>query len=176
MLDRLIEIVVQFGEQLKPYEVVMPYDGAIRLRLGENKGILQPGKLHWKIPFADEIISHTTVWTTLNLPVQSLTTLDKKQVVVKGVIKYRVTDIEHFLLEVYDALDALSDMVCGIIADLVENMNWVDILDREFQKNVTKKAKKEAESWGIEIKTVTLTDKAEVPSVRLFNEGQTFLT
>jgi len=169
MLDRLWEILAALWEKFIFYQIVNQTDSGVRLRLGKFKEVVSPG-LHWKIPFVDEIIPHTTLWTTLSLNAQSLTTKDGKDVVIKGVIKYRILDIQTFLLEVWDAIDAISDMTQGIIFDIIKDKTWEELQTTDLKPIITRKAKNEAKRWGIEIETVTLSDLAKIRSIRLLND------
>ena len=169
MLDRLIDFLLQFLEQALFFKVINQTDQGLRLRFGKFKEQLEPG-FHWKVPFVDEILSHTVLWTTYSTPAQSLTTKDGKDVVIKMIIKYRVVDIKTFLLEVWDAIDAISDMTQGIGFDIVKGKTWEDLQNEDLKKEITKKARTEAKRWGIEIETVTLSDLAKIRSIRLLND------
>lgn len=169
MLDRLIDIVLQFIDQLMPFTVIPYYDRGVRLRFGKPKGVLEYG-FHWKIPFADEILTHMVMPTTLNLTEQSLTTRDGQSIVVKGIIKYRVSDVEILLLEVNSATDAISDMVSGLIRDKVITKNWSECNDQTLVSEVSRAAKIESKKWGIEIMSLTFTDLCLMRSLRLMNK------
>jgi regulator of protease activity HflC (stomatin/prohibitin superfamily) len=155
---------------LLPFKVVNQTDEAVRLRFGKFKEVLKPG-LHWKWSFADEILSHSVLWTTYSVPAQSLTTKDGKDVVVKLIIKYRIVDIQTFLLEVWDAIDAISDMTQGISFDIVKERTWDELHTLDLKPLITRKARLEAKRWGIEIETVTLSDLAKIRSIRLLNDN-----
>jgi len=170
MFDRLIDFILQFFDQLVPFKVVNQTDKAVRLRFGKFKETLSEG-FHWKIPFVDEIISHSVLWTTISLTSQSLTTKDQKDVVVKVVIKYRIVNIETFLLEVWDAIDAISDMTQGIVFDIIKEKTWDELQTTDLKPLITRKAKSEAKRWGIEVETVTLSDLARIKSIRLLNDS-----
>ena len=92
MLDRLIDVVLQFGSDVLPGIIFRYYEEAVLLRFGKFKKVLKPG-FHPKIPFADEVIDQHVVITTLSLPAQSLYTKYKQNIVVKGVIKYKISDV-----------------------------------------------------------------------------------
>ena len=128
-------------------------------------------KLHWKLPIFDTIIEHGSVWTTHSMPAQSLTTKDGKDIVVKGIIKYRVVDMKVFALEVWDAVDAISDMAQGIIFDIVKDKTWDELQHEDLKRDISRKARAEAKRWGIEIETVTLSDLAKIKSIRLLNDA-----
>jgi regulator of protease activity HflC (stomatin/prohibitin superfamily) len=170
LLDRLIDFILTFFDQLLPFTVINQTDKGVRLRFGKFKEVLDPG-LHFKISFADEIIKHTVLWTTMSLTSQSLTTKDGKDVVVKGIIKYKIADIEIFLLEVFDAVDAISDMTQGIIFDIIKEKTWDELQTIDLKPIITRKVRNEAKRWGIEVETVTLSDLAKIKSIRLLNDA-----
>ena len=93
-----------------------------------------------------------------------------RSIVVKGVIKYRIADVQTFLLEVYDAQDALADMTQSIIKNIVMSKTLEECIDPEIDNTLTKKARVEAKKWGVEIQQVTLTDLAPIRSFRIIND------
>lgn len=174
MFDKIFDFILSFWNHIIPFFVVPEAEEAVLLRLGRFKRTIKPG-FYWKIPFADIPMTHNVVWQTITLHPQSLTTLDDKGVVVKAIIKYRVADIKVFLLEVWDAPDAISDMTMGIIRDEVMEHTWQQIRDGKLDKVISRKVKAEAKRWGIEAETVTLTDMSIMRSIRLFNETKSHI-
>lgn len=170
MFDRLLDVILNFLDQILPIAVVNQTDKGVRLRFGKFKEVLNPG-WHFKIPFIDEVLKHTVLWTTISLTSQSLTTKDRKGVVVKAVIKYRISDIETFVLEVWDAIDALSDMTQGIIFDIIKEKSLDELQTSDLKPLISRKVRNEAKRWGIEVDTVTLSDFAEITSIRLLNDS-----
>ena len=94
-----------------------------------------------------------------------------KTLFFKLIIKYRIVDIQTFLLEVWDAIDAISDMTQGISFDIVKERTWDELHTLDLKPLVTRKARLEAKRWGIEIETVTLSDLAKIRSIRLLNDN-----
>ena len=170
MIDRLLSILSDLYQELIPFIVVKQYDKGVRLRFGKFKEVLNAG-LHWKIPFVDEMVINTVAWTTINLPPQSLVTKDNKSIVISAVIKYRITDIQVFTLEVWDAVDAISDMTLGIIKKNIMSKSWEEVRHEGFDNELSKKARVEAKRWGIEIDSVTLANLDQIKSIRLFNDS-----
>ena len=169
MFDKLIDLLSNSIEQLMPVVIVRHYEMGVLLRFGKYKHILRPG-IHFKIPFADEAICQHVAITTLSLPPQSLYTKDKQNIVVKGVVKYKLSDVKTFLLEVYDAQDALSDMTQSIIKNIVMDKTLDECIDSEIDNLLSKKVRVEAKKWGVEIQQVTLTDLAPIRSFRIIND------
>lgn len=169
MFDKLVELLINWWIEIKPIVIIRDYEEAVLLRFGIFKRVLKPG-LHLKIPFFDEVIDQHVVITTLSLDAQSLYTKDKQNIVVKGVIKYRIADVKIFLLEVWDAQDALSDMSSSIIKNVIMSMTLDECTDSEMDNILTKKVRVEAKKWGVEVQQVTLTDLAPIRSFRLIND------
>jgi regulator of protease activity HflC (stomatin/prohibitin superfamily) len=169
MFDKLLDLIVQFAEHLKPFFIMKEFNEGVRLRFGKFNEILKAG-IHFKIPFVDEIFEHSIAWTAISLPVQSVTTKDDKSIVIKCVIKYRVVDIQHFMIDVYDAPDAISDMTCGYVREQVEKRTWDECKLQDIDKKITTEARREAKRWGLEIDKVTITDMGVIKSIRLYNE------
>jgi len=170
MFDRLIDVITEWWAYLMPAIIIPNYEEAVLLRNGKFIKVLGPG-FHMKLPVFDEVISHHVVVTTLSLPAQSLYTQDKQNIVVKGVIKYKISDVKIFLLEVFDAQDALADMTQSIIKNIIITTPLEECLDLELDNLLTKKVRVEARKWGVEIQQVTLTDIAPIRSYRIINDS-----
>jgi len=169
MFDKLIDLLSNWIEQILPLFIIPDYEMGVVLRFGKYKKIVGPG-IYFKIPFFDQVLSQHVVVTTLSLPPQSLYTKDKQNIVVKGVVKYRISEVKTFLLEVYDAQDAISDMTQSIIKNIIMDKTLDECIDPEIDNTLTKKARVEAKKWGVEIQQVTLTDLAPIRSFRLIND------
>ena len=169
MFDKLIEIISHWWLQLVPFVIIREYEEAVLLRFGMFNRVMLAG-IHFKIPLIDEVLEQHVVVTTLSLDAQSLYTKDKQNIVVKAVIKYKIADVKTFLLEVYDAQDALSDMSQSIIKNVIMSMSMDECTDSELDNTLTKKVRVEARKWGVEVQQVTLTDLAPIRSFRLIND------
>lgn len=162
----LIDWIKEIWGDLMPFEIIDHYDEGVRLRIGKFHGKLLAG-WHWKIPFFDKIITNSVVTTTLSVDPQSVSTLDGKSVVVSSIIKYRISNIKTFLLEVEDATDALADMTMGIIADIIRDMEWSELRDCDLSAMITEQVREESLKWGISVKVVTIPDLDQIRSIRL---------
>ena len=78
MFDKLIDVIINFIEDIIPFVFIKEYDRAIRFRTGRFHKTCGPG-LVWKIPFFDKVETTTIVTTTISIPTQSVTTSDEKQ-------------------------------------------------------------------------------------------------
>ncbi len=167
MLDKLVDLLVRFSMDILPFVIVEQWNGAVQLRFGKFIKVLYPG-IHFKIPFFDSIIECPVITQSVNLPSQTLTTLDDESIVLKSIIRYRVSNIQTYLLGVMHANDVLIDTTQGMIRDVVELTTWDDLVD--VNETITNKVKEYVVKWGIEVEAVTITDLGIVKSFRIFGD------
>ena len=170
MLDKLVDLLVRFGMDMLPFVIVEQWNGSVQLRFGKFIKVLYPG-IHFKIPFFDSVIECPVITQSVNLPSQTLTTFDEQSIVLKSIIRYKVSNIQTYLLSVMHANDVLIDTTQGIIRDVVERTTWNDLVD--VNETITNEVKEYVVRWGIEVEAVTITDLGIVKSFRIFgDEGQ----
>ena len=167
MFDKLVDLLVRFSMDILPFVIVEQWNGAVQLRYGKFIKVLSPG-IHFKIPFFDSIIECPVITQSVNLPSQTLTTLDDESIVLKSIIRYRVSNIQTYLLGVMHANDVLIDTTQGMIRDVVELTTWDDLVD--VNETITDKVKEYVVRWGIEVEAVTITDLGIVKSFRIFGD------
>jgi len=170
MFTDIIQWVKEGWHEIKPAFIVSAYQKAIILRNGKFLKVCEPG-FHLKIPFVDEYIEQHIVQTTQSLSAQSLITKDGKNIVVRGMVKYKISDVKTYLLEVFDATDAISDVSQGIIKSIIMSKTFDECLDNELDNTITKKCRIEIKKFGVEVMQVTLTDIAPIRTLRLINDN-----
>lgn len=172
MFEALLNWLTAIYNDLVPFFIIKEYEEAVLLRFGKFKGVYKKG-LHWKIPFFDEIINQHTVITTLSIPAQSLVTTDNHEIVVESIVKYKIADTKIFLLEVYDTVDAISDVTQGIIKNVIMTSTWAECRDTAIDKAIEKKVRVELKKFGVYVEAVTLTSISKIRTYRLINQTQT---
>jgi len=166
MFDKLLDFIVSIWDKITFFQIVKQYQQGAWLRFGKLRKIVNPG-IYLKIPLFDEIDCYHVLTTAMNLEAQSLTTKDEKEIVVKGVIKYKVSDLSKQFTDVYDAVDAIADVSMGIIKNVVSKKTWDECKDEGLDNEITKKVRLEAKRWGLEVESVTLSDLSRMRSFRL---------
>ena len=167
MLDKLVDLLVRFGMDMLPFVIVEQWNEGVQLRCGKFIKVLYPG-IHFKIPFFDSVIECPVITQSVNLPSQTLTTLDEQSIVLKSIIRYKVSNIRTYLLGVMHANDVLIDTTQGMIRDIVEMTTWPALVDVNTQ--ITNEVKEFVVKWGIEVEAVTITDLGLVKSFRIFGD------
>ena len=168
MFDKLIEFLLKFWLDLMPMTVIDQWEEGILLRFGRFVKVVKPG-LVWKIPFVDVVWKYTVITQSIDIPPQSVTTADNKNVVVKGIIRFTVSDIKLFLTTITEPKDVLTDTTGGMIREIIEDTNWIDIVD--IDKKLTSEVSKFVKKWGIKVEKVTLTDLQIANSIRIIQDS-----
>ena len=167
MLDRLIDLLLQWVGFFVPFVVIDQFEQAVVLRFGKYQRDLEPG-FHWIWPFQiDRVIADNVVVRTTNLVGQSLTTKDGKTIIAAGVVTSSISNIRKATLEVETVDQALRDSCYGAIGLAVAATDWDDIRSEPFVEVLTKACRKNGWRYGIEIERVQLSDLAPTKAISL---------
>jgi regulator of protease activity HflC (stomatin/prohibitin superfamily) len=168
MFDKLITLLQEFYHQMSPYYIVDMWEKGLHLRMGKFYDIKDPG-IHFKLPFLDSVWKQTVVTQSLDLRPQSITSADYKNIVVKAIVRYNISDAFLFLTKLAHPTDVLIDTTGAMIREIIEERNWEDLVDVEDE--LTQRIGEKLKEWGISIERITLTDLAEIQSIRLIGDA-----
>lgn len=130
MLDKLIDVILQFLHFFQFLHVVRAYQRGVILRFGRFNRVVEPG-LIWVWPFfIDEVYTTTVVDEPLTCGPQSLTTADGVQVVISTLFVITVNDVKKFLLEFEGGNLGILLIGHGAVAELVESHTWEELSKR----------------------------------------------
>jgi regulator of protease activity HflC (stomatin/prohibitin superfamily) len=170
MLDRLIDLLLQWVSFFVPFVVVDQFERAVVLRLGVLHRELEPG-FHWIIPFEIErVIADNVVPRTLNLGAQSLTTRDGSQIVLGVILTARIHDISKAMLEVENVDTAVQDSCYAEIARVVHERSWDEMQAESLNDDLLKACRRRAFNYGVEIMRTQVSDLARCKSLRLIQQ------
>ena len=170
MWESLISLIGTFWNHLLPFTVIDQYEMAVCLRLGKHQRTLKPG-FHFKIPFVDSIMTQSVVTDTYNLQPQALTTLDNKEIVVSAVVRYTISDVKTFLLEVSDEDSVIPDICLGAIRSILTSKTWEECQDKKIDTPITAQVRQEIAKYGVTVEKVRLIDMTKSRSYRIFSDG-----
>ena len=167
MFDKLITLLQEFWQQLSPFYIIDMWEKGLHLRFGKFHTISDAG-IHLKIPFFDSVWKQTVVTQSIQLHPQSITSLDYKNIVVRAIVRYDIKDAFLFLTQLAHPHDVIVDTSGSMIREIIEERNWEDLVDVENE--LTEKIGAKLNQWGINVERITLTDLAEIDSIRLIND------
>lgn len=166
MFERILDFIAASWDVLRPWVVINDFEGGVILRFGRYHRELTPG-LHWKLPIADTTVTASTVITTMALRPQTLTTCDDLTVVISAIVKYRITDVRAYLLDIWDSADVINDLTLGAIKEIVASVNYSGLQKQGIEDRVLELIQNEAAEYGVHIYKVTFADFGRVRSLRL---------
>lgn len=167
-----LQQVFQGIAQLQPMLIVCPWQQAVRVRLGARARLLGPG-LHLKLPLVDRVYVQNTRLRLVNLPVQTVTTKDRKTVTLSSIVGFSVSDALQLFQELQHPEDAISNHALAGVARAIATTT-AEQLDAEYvgflENSVRDQLQDLAKSWGVVIKHVRITDLAFVRTYRLIQD------
>ena len=170
MLDRLVELVIQFVDLFFFTRVVDQWERGIVLRFGKLARKVKPG-LRFVAPFGIERLLLESVYARpAVLESQSLTTADGVSVVITPIVLFQVRDAAKLLLKSGGQEEAVVDAVAGVVTAHVTGAKWADLTTDEFRATVVADAAANARVWGIDIRNITWKDLVQTPTYRLIQE------
>lgn len=167
-----MEIVNQIfgfiGKLLEWWFVVMPWEQAIFVRKGSKVKLLKAG-IYFKIPFIDMVFIQTIRTRTIDLPVQTASTIDGKTITMKSFISYSIGD----MYKLYNTLAmpelSLSGMVMGGIAEYIRSNESKNVAPKNIETFVNEQIN--AELYGLKEISIKITSWAEVKTFRLIQDA-----
>lgn len=171
MLDRLIDIFLQFLEAFRLVYVVDEYEKGVVLRLGRFNRELGPG-WHWVIPaFVERVIVDNVVPRTMNMGSLNLTTSDGIQIGIGVIITAKIHNIQKALLGVEGVDDAMRDVCYAEIATVVHTHTWEDLQKEDINEKLLKACRPRAFTYGIEIIRAQISDLSKGKSLFLWKQN-----
>ena len=174
------EFFAQLGGAFKWWIVVAPWEQAVRVRGGKHASLLGPG-IHFRIPGLDWISRESVRLRTIDLGLQTISTLDGKTVTTSGYIRYKVGNLLKVMNSFHHPEDTLVDEAMGAIADHITVRELADLTPRGVGAAATA-ALGGTDGCGLTALEVKITDFASVRTYRLlqddrrWNRGDTFST
>ena len=174
MFDKLLDFLISIWKELLPFIIINHYERGVRLRLGKVKSPdLEPG-IHFKIPFADKILTSIITQDTLNIAPVSVTTIDNKTISVGGVVEFNISDIRAYIIDTNEARSNMHDISRCIMADYLTDCTWEECKDKKTTRTITRLLAKKCEVMGIEVTGFTLSDMSMSRVIKLISDKNIF--
>lgn len=157
MFEFLKELFFQLQHHLMPFTVIHVYERGVRLRLGKNPTLLNPG-LKWKWPLADDIFTCIITVDTLATHPVHITTTDEKTITVTPVIEFIIEDPIKWLMETNEAVSNLHDLTRGVVADHLTECSWEECKKKTTDTEIKRKLNSKVSDMGAKVARVMLAD------------------
>ena len=153
---------VRLARQVRPFFTVVPqYQRGVRLGFGKYVGMVEPG-IRLKIPFYHQIHKMDTRDFVMDIPKQSLISMDNVTYYVDASVQYKVVDVYKAVLNTSELSHNLMERVKGEIRDALSAKEINEILHNRgnMSERILKELKSVEDGWGIKIEKVQLRDIA----------------
>lgn len=164
------QIMESIGQLLRWWFIVLPWEQALRVRLG-NRIVLFESGLHFQVPFIDRVYIQNIRRRIAPIRIQTITTQDGKTVTLAGSLSYKITDIEKLYRTLHQAESTIMQSVQGIVSDFVVRNDLAQCTPRKVAENVTERLN--LDRYGLGETEFFLTDFAIVRTYRLLQDELT---
>jgi len=155
-----LQSIVDFFGRFRLWYVVMPWERAVRVRLGNRVVKRGPG-FHWKLPLLDRVFIQNVRLHVVSTCSQVLEDGDGRTVAVVACIGFSIDDILRVYTSVQHLDEALYSWASAALADHITKGRAA------AEEAVARSLEEQATRWGIRIEFFRLTDYTRVRAFRL---------
>ena len=158
----------KLGQLFNWWFVVVPWERAVRVRLGKRMSVIGPG-IHLQIPFIDRVYVQNVRQRVSATTSQALTTRDGVTITIQAAFRFKIIDI----LKLYDSLHQVNSTICqeieGHFSEYIITHDASECTPELVLAYVT--GMTDLEQYGLECVEVFLTDFVRVKTYRLIQGG-----
>lgn len=167
----IVEIILQNLMELMPFRIVMSYQWGVRWTWGQNPEWKNPG-FHWCVPLMHTFDMTSATEEVIDLPTQTVTTKDGKQVSFSCNVGIKIVDPVAHYCNVHDFDHSVIALAMNHLARRVRDGDYealrVDLASLE--KSLVNTLETKLKRWGAEVTTVGFTDFVLTRQFRFFQD------
>lgn len=167
-LSSAFQWIWQFLLDFWPVRVIAPGQQGVRLRHNGRADLLLPGVwLHW--PRFWTIHEVDAQYQNVDCGMQSLTTIDEKEVTISLNVGYEIKDAAKQWVGFQNFDTTLSNLARGCAAEIISASPWDALLGspKEVSDQILSALRKELANSGVKIRDVTMDQISRVKTIRL---------
>ncbi len=187
MLDRLVDVLLEFLDLFRFWEIIEPTEVGLIYTLGRdtsvirfNNGFFNTG-FHFIAPFQLETVTVVNIqWNWDSTSYQSLTTKDEKSIICQIAYKYRLVDEDD---KVRINIVGLDDEVAtrrltfgAAVAAVVEESTFEEVrgaTEKGMNHAILELARKELNQWGYKLAVIEWIQRTPSRTYRLMQDQVT---
>lgn len=170
MMAEWLQTLVQFLKSLKFLVTVQDWEGAILMRAGRFKRVLDPGvRLKW--PLLDRVWDTSLLAGTTDIGPLPLVTRDGYAVTASAVVTWEVGNVHRFLTTCQDPKEVIHDAASGELAHAVLANDWDIIRAEPFIGSVALNVRDTLRQYGIRVLRMRWTGLSQVRPTVLWVVG-----
>jgi|GEM_PF-1293113 len=135
-MDQIIALIRQFINIFKIWMIVMPWEQAVRVRLGKHTETLEAG-CHLKLPFVDSYYVQSTRKRNSVTGRQTILMKDGiRNAIVATIVGYTISDVLKLYSTLHHAEDTIRNMVMAEVVTVICELD--DLSPLSIGERVTK--------------------------------------
>ena len=151
----------------KIWIIIQPWQQGIRVRNGSGMKILNKG-IYFKIPYFDSIFIQESRLRIGDVPTQTVTTKDYKNITISSAIGYSIVDIEKLYNTLYHPETTIRNFASSKVATLIFTKDAKDIKPEEIEIEVLKEL--EGLDCGLKFESFKIISFAIARTIRLIQD------
>lgn len=170
-MESITKILDAISSLFQWWVIISPWEKAVRVRFGNKIKVLNEG-IYFKIPFFDYIYVQNTKVRVVDLPVQTVTTLDKETLTISSIVGYEIVDILTLYNTLYHPDSTIANIVMGKISEYISSNNLEDCSPKKIESAMKRELNKT--EFGIDYKYVRVVSHAVVRTYRIIGDGSLY--
>lgn len=166
-MNSLFEWLAEVARTIQLWVVVLPWERAVRVRMGNHSKVLEPG-MHLKLPIIDKIWPVNNRLRFAAFPAQTLTTLDGKTMTVGGTVGFRISDPLQAMLSMQQPEYSCAALIQSCVSSYIASRTADELDKAELETEAAEQLRRAAPGFVFEF--VTVSDWASVRAIRLLQE------
>lgn len=168
-MNAIFGLLRQFWGLFVWWTVILPWEEALRIRLGKHIQRLMPG-LRFVVPHVDRVYRQNKRQQCADLPFQTLTTSDGKTLTLSGMVFYTVQDLERLYNTLHDPFGVIRGRAMSAIAGVVHANPAAVCVPTFVEREAGIRVTPLLEEYGLGDVGFTVTDFAYVRTYRLLGD------
>lgn len=158
-------LVRSFTGLFKWWLITMPWEHAIRVRLGKHVTVHKKGGVIFRIPYVDQVFVQNVRERVSATTAQTLTTVDGHTITLAACLRYRIEDILPLYQRLHQAAETIQQEIEGLFSEYIITHEVGECTPELVIGHVLEHL--DVSQYGLYLKSVFLTDFARVRTYRL---------
>ncbi len=158
----------KIGQMFNWVFVVVPWQQAIRVRMGKTITVLEPG-IHFQVPFIDRVYIQNIRERVAATTSQALTTRDGVTITLCAALRFEIVDIRPMYTRLHQASETICQIVEGFFSEYIITHDASECTPEKVLAFV--KGKTDLSKFGLNLTGLFLTDFVKVKTYRLIQGG-----
>ena len=166
-MGQIKEFIEYIFNAIKILIIVQPWQSGIRVRAGKKTKKLSAG-IHFRIPYIDSVYVQEIRLRVVDMPIQTVTTKDEKNITLNGAVGYIITDIEKLYKTIYHPETTIRNLVMSSTSEHCFNSFLEEIKVEKLEESILLKLNDT--DYGVKFTYFKIVNFAVVKTFRLIQD------